>query len=704
MLVSIQQLNREINQSFVEVENLERDIQIENRGIDDNISEEKRILKQITKDNILGISENISMRKAMLDSKAIEPLDFAFERAIGKNDSLYSNFVDLIAQTKNKVGRIVIKIDNKKIGYATGFMVSEDLLLTNWHVFNNESDAKDSEVHFFYEYDANGHPRTPIIFKFDTSKFFNNKDLDYCFVGVQPKDISGKISLNSFGYLFLDKSLGKLGDVKVERLNIIHHPLGDYKQLSIRENLFVDIDETKIYYETDTAQGSSGSPVFNDQWQVVALHHKSVPLMSKDGKDYLDKDGNVIPIIDGKIDSAKIVWLKNEGIRISVILNHIKEVFGNEPALLSISKPPKPFTTTFAVPQDSSLSNNISVSVPAEFLHNEEGVDINISVNKKIPKNNILLESFGDNQQDLLFEASKISKEQDKDFSECKGYDPSFLGVKVLLPKPKKKILKEIATLINNPKEYELKYYNYSVIFNAVRKMPLISAVNVEGSKDLRLDNSKRNDDWLRDVRIDLDCQLTDKFYKKSDFDKGHMARFEDANWGKTAEIANQNGVYTCFYTNACPQKPDLNRKGENAWGRLEKAILEKGIKKETGNQARITVFNGPIFDNVVDKVYRGIYIPMSFFKIVLWFNDNNQLKATAFRLSQEHLEGGFKDEKLEAIDIDQNVDFKAYQCSIKSLNTKTNIDFRAIEKFDTFNMQNIENELFIGNETKIVW
>jgi endonuclease G, mitochondrial len=71
----------------------------------------------------------------MLGSLNQELVEFAFERAIGKNDSVYSNFVELIHQAKQKVGRIAIKKGNHNIGFATGFMVSENLLLTNWHVF-----------------------------------------------------------------------------------------------------------------------------------------------------------------------------------------------------------------------------------------------------------------------------------------------------------------------------------------------------------------------------------------------------------------------------------------------------------------------------------------------------------------------------------------------------------------------------------------
>src|ERR1044071_6255990 len=263
--------------------------------------EEKSLIKSITAGNIVGENENLKKRKETISAKGFEPTEFAFERAIGKNDSLYSNFTELIALTKRKVGRIVIIEDGKKTGYATGFMVSKRLLLTNWHVFRNKGMAEESEVQFFYEYDSQGYPLNPVIFKLDTTGFFNNRALDYCFVAVQPMDVTGQVALASIGYLYLDRSLGKIGEVNVEKLNVIHHPQGDYKQISIRENTFVGIEATKIFYETDTAQGSSGSPVFNDQWQVVGLHHKSIAKMTPDGKDYLDKDDNVIPIVNGKI-------------------------------------------------------------------------------------------------------------------------------------------------------------------------------------------------------------------------------------------------------------------------------------------------------------------------------------------------------------------------------------------------------------------
>jgi len=136
------------------------------------------------------------------------------------------------------------------------------------------------------------------------------------------------------------------------------------------------------------------------------------------------------------------------------------------------------------------------------------------------------------------------------------------------------------------------------------------------------------------------------------------------------------------MYTNACPQVPKINQSSRKGlWGILEKVVLESGAIVEKGKTAKITVFNGPIFKDD-DPVFRGIQVPMDFYKIVLWLTDNGELKATAFKLTQVEL---VSEIDFEELDLDQNTKFKEFQCSIKSLQKDTQIDFSAIEQFDTF-------------------
>lgn len=64
-------------------------------------------------------------------------------------------------------------------------------------------------------------------------------------------------------------------DSTLLHLNIVQHPAGKEKRIAIRENIALSANEHEIRYTTDTDRGSSGSPVFDDHWRVVALHRSA---------------------------------------------------------------------------------------------------------------------------------------------------------------------------------------------------------------------------------------------------------------------------------------------------------------------------------------------------------------------------------------------------------------------------------------------
>jgi len=61
-----------------------------------------------------------------------------------------------------------------------------------------------------------------------------------------------------------------------DRVYIIQHPNGGPKKIGMIHNVVRMVGPDVVQYLTDTEEGSSGSPVFDETWSLVALHHASV--------------------------------------------------------------------------------------------------------------------------------------------------------------------------------------------------------------------------------------------------------------------------------------------------------------------------------------------------------------------------------------------------------------------------------------------
>ncbi|MEW2574811.1 trypsin-like peptidase domain-containing protein [Streptomyces syringium] len=92
-------------------------------------------------------------------------------------------------------------------------------------------------------------------------------------------------------------------------VNIIQHPGGQPKRVALRNNLVYEADERDVRYFTDTRGGSSGSPVFTDDWQVVALHRGTRRV----------EDVNF---------QGRSTAFVNVGTQMNVIMRHVKEHYG----------------------------------------------------------------------------------------------------------------------------------------------------------------------------------------------------------------------------------------------------------------------------------------------------------------------------------------------------------------------------------------
>lgn len=240
------------------------------------------------------------------------------ERVMGDPDFQGINFLELALAVARFVGRVNIRTGpGRTVGFGTGFMVSPRLLLTNNHVLDSAEAARHSEVEFDYQYDRSGRLLTVVPYGLEPNTFFiTSKELDYTLVAVKGQSVSG-VDLKFYGWTRLIEEQGKT--LIGKPLNIIQHPKGEAKQIVLRHNKLIDLLDTFAHYLTDTEPGSSGSPVYNDQWEVVALHHSGVPKI--ENGNYIAKDGS---IWKPGMDLDDLAWVANEGIRVSSIVRDVK--------------------------------------------------------------------------------------------------------------------------------------------------------------------------------------------------------------------------------------------------------------------------------------------------------------------------------------------------------------------------------------------
>jgi hypothetical protein len=69
-----------------------------------------------------------------------------------------------------------------------------------------------------------------------------------------------------------------LGDAATLQLNervfVISHPLGGPLALSVRDTRLVAAEGFDVDYYAATELGSGGAPVFDDEWNIIAIHVK----------------------------------------------------------------------------------------------------------------------------------------------------------------------------------------------------------------------------------------------------------------------------------------------------------------------------------------------------------------------------------------------------------------------------------------------
>jgi len=149
---------------------------------------------------------------------------------------------------------------------GSGFRVYNDLIVTNNHVIPDCQAVEAFSAEFFYEEDLNHILRKVVRVQLDPLRFWTSLQLDLTVIGA---DFSHNPVNEQIHELTLQRSTPDIGDP----VSIIQHPLGGPKQIALTSNEIINTHGHLIHYVTDTLPGSSGSPVFNADWEVIAVHH-----------------------------------------------------------------------------------------------------------------------------------------------------------------------------------------------------------------------------------------------------------------------------------------------------------------------------------------------------------------------------------------------------------------------------------------------
>lgn len=580
------------------------------------------------------------------EQRGMVPNESGFESAIGNEatelfDERQINTWDLVnvsyLEQGATVARAVCKLharDEKGPYVGTAFLVSERLLVTNHHNLPTELIASTAFVEFDHEIDPSGFPRNPERFVLKPQDaYWSNEDLDICVVAVASHS-QGNRPITQYGSLVLNPAVGKIREGQF--VSLIHHPDGDWKQVALRENRLLKKAEQVLWYASDTSTGSSGAPCFSDRWQVVAIHRRGVP-QTKEGDnslialrngEYMTRD----QIRDLRIMDSDILWIANEGVRVSVLVNTIR--------------------------QDTNATQNVLISSWLADINQD-----NIAATPARPTvvNTIREPSFIENRRPV------------NNYEQRNGYQSDFLGIDVPPPSLDGAIQRWGRTSYNSDTgDPEFSYYNFSVWMSYERRLAFVAAVNIDGAN-----HNERNrdefggDKWVFDDRLPERLQVGNWFYgnepashNKNYFDRGHIVRRTEPSWGPTdsARLANDD---TFHWTNCSPQYKSFNQQSRY-WQGLETYLLEDGAVQ---HNKRMTFFTGPIF-SIDDTEHRSILVPKQFFKVAVFLGHDGTVRSAAYVLDQS--------EWVDLIDFERarQLDVKSVRRSVSWLEDLTGLDF----------------------------
>lgn len=206
------------------------------------------------------------------------------EKVIGENTLRDIRVLELALDASQAVLRI------SGVTTGSGFLAGPRLVMTNNHVIGSRQAAQQSMFTFNYQLNRQLQPMQAFTTRaLPDGFFYTNPDLDFTVLEIEEVPAAAQ-----------PLSLSPQRLRRDERVNIIQHPGGHYKKFSMQNNFVAYADARDIQYLTSTEPGSSGSPVFDNEFIVVAIHHSGGNLLEPGtSRRYLRNAGSsMVAVLD----------------------------------------------------------------------------------------------------------------------------------------------------------------------------------------------------------------------------------------------------------------------------------------------------------------------------------------------------------------------------------------------------------------------
>lgn len=220
------------------------------------------------------------------DAASVPTAGGGLEVAVAEDDTLEVDFLTRGVEAARSICKLLVHRhfdgtpstlagNEPDLGSGTGWMIAPGLLITNHHVVNartvGEPAASEADfalqgrnVHARFDYLA---PESPLLLCKSVECAASDAALDFALLRL-PDDAPDRPPLR----LRTQPVMRPRDRALRDRVNVLQHPDGRPMRLGFRNNFVVTGTAERLSYLTDTAGGSSGSPICDDKWFVAALH------------------------------------------------------------------------------------------------------------------------------------------------------------------------------------------------------------------------------------------------------------------------------------------------------------------------------------------------------------------------------------------------------------------------------------------------